>query len=209
MSRRPARRHLFTTGFEEGVRSQESEVRMPRKTILTIATFGALLFLPRYVPALSKFTSFDPQLFAKVVDLPIPKPKTEPGPVDIIDLRQKRLDAKAPSNLIDPQHELDHFYEPLPRGGTIRILHYGDSPTTGDLITADARAMLQKQFGDGGTGFVLIARPWAWYNRRNVEMGAESGWKIEIAGVTAMKDGMHGLGGVSFVGSAGGDAPWG
>jgi lysophospholipase L1-like esterase len=179
-----------------------------KKTILTIATFAALLFLPRVVPALKNFVTFDPALFAKVIDLPVPKPKPEPGPVDIIDLRQKRLDARAPSNLLDPQHELDHFYEALTRGGTVRIVHYGDSPTTGDLITADARAMLQKQFGDGGSGFVLIARPWAWYNRRNVEMGAESGWKIEIAGVTAMKDGMHGLGGVSFVGSAGANAHW-
>ena len=65
--------------------------------------------------------------------------------------------------------------------------------------------LLQKQFGDGGTGFVLIARPWAWYNHRGVEMDANSSWKIDIAGATAVKDGMHGLGGVSFVGSAGRD----
>jgi hypothetical protein len=181
---------------------------MPRKTILTIVVFGALLFLPRVAPALKNFVSFDPSILAKVIDLPIPKPKAEPPPLVIEDMRSKRLEVRAPSNLIDPQHELDHFYEALLRGGTIRIVHYGDSPTTGDLITADARAMLQKQFGDGGSGFVLIARPWAWYNRRGVEMDSSSSWKIEIAGVTALKDGMHGLGGVSFIGSAGANAHW-
>ncbi len=63
------------------------------------------------------------------------------------------------------------------------MLHYGDSPTTADLITADARALLQKQFGDAGSGFVLIARPWAWYGHRGVEMES-SNWKIDVAGAT-------------------------
>ena len=84
----------------------------------------------------------------------------------------RKLEATAPAQSGRSQHELDHFYAALLKGGTVRILHYGDSPTTGDLITADARALLQKQFGDAGTGFVLIARPWAWYNHRGVEMEA-------------------------------------
>ena len=63
----------------------------------------------------------------------------------------KKLEARSPTNLVDPGHALDHFYGALLKGGTVRILHYGDSPTTGDLITADARAMLQKEFGDAGT----------------------------------------------------------
>src|SRR6185436_13082942 len=63
---------------------------------------------------------------------------------------------------------LDHFYEALTRGSTVRIVHFGDSPTTGDLITADARTTLQKEFGNAGAGFGLIAKPWAWYNHRGV-----------------------------------------
>ena len=46
--------------------------------------------------------------------------------------------------------------------------------------------LLQKQFGDAGSGFVLIARPWAWYSHRGVEMDASS-WKIDIAGATAVE----------------------
>jgi lysophospholipase L1-like esterase len=179
---------------------------MPIKTGLTILGLIGLLLLSRVVPALNSFASFDPQLIANVVDLPLPKLKSESPPA-LEDLSTARLEVRAPSNLVDPTHSLDHFYAALLKGGTTRILHYGDSPTTGDLITADARAMLQKQFGDAGVGFILIARPWAWYNHRGVEMDA-SNWKIDVALVAQIKDGMHGLGGVSFIGSAGASARW-
>ena len=107
-----------------------------------------------------------------------------------------------PQNLVDPHKTLDHFYQALLQGGPVRVLHYGDSPTTGDLITSDARALFQKQFGDGGAGFVLIAKPWAWYFHRGVDMDS-SKWTIDVAGDTQIKDGLHGLGGASFQGSPG------
>jgi lysophospholipase L1-like esterase len=180
---------------------------MPIKTALTVLTFVALILLPQVAPALKNYQSLDPRNIARVFDLPIPKVKGTPEP-ESADVRAKNLTAKAPVNLLDPAHSLDYFYDALLKGGTVRILHYGDSPTTGDLITADARAMLQKEFGDGGSGFVLIARPWAWYNHRGVEMEASSNWKIDIAGIAQLKDGMHGLGGVSFLGNPGAVAHW-
>ncbi|MBZ5606155.1 MAG: hypothetical protein LAO79_28005, partial [Acidobacteriia bacterium] len=176
---------------------------MPRKTALTIATFAALILLPQVAPALKNYQSLDPRNLISIFNLPIPKPKAE-SPV----LPKHQAAEQPPSNLVDPKHELDHFYDALLKNGVVRILHYGDSPTTGDLITADARAALQKEFGDGGTGFILIARPWAWYNHRGVEMDASSQWKIDIAGIAQAKDGMHGLGGVSFVGGPGATAHW-
>jgi len=179
---------------------------MPVKTALTVATFVALILLPQVAPALKNYQSLDPHNIASVLDLPLPRLKGEE--IETPEIHARKLEAKAPSNLIDPTHALDHFYAALLKGGTVRILHYGDSPTTGDLITADARAALQKEFGDGGAGFVLIARPWAWYNHRGVEMEANSSWKIDIAGNTSVKDGMHGLGGVSFVGGPGATAHW-
>ena len=176
---------------------------MPIRTGLAILTFIGLILLPQYVPALEKYKSFDPKTIPLVVDLPIKGPPSEAvAEATDPDLREQRLQATAPKNLIDPNHELDHFYAALLKGGTTRILHYGDSPTTGDLITADARAALQKQFGDAGSGFALIHRPWAWYNHRGVEMEG-SGWSTDVAGATEVKDGMHGLGGVSCRGSAG------
>jgi lysophospholipase L1-like esterase len=108
---------------------------------------------------------------------------------------------------VDPKRQLDHFYDSLLRGGTVRVIHYGDSPTTADLITADVRGMLQKQFGDAGAGFVLIARPWAWYNHRGMGMEAAN-WGIDVAGKPEFKDGMFGLGGGRFRGAPGSVANW-
>jgi lysophospholipase L1-like esterase len=110
------------------------------------------------------------------------------------------------SLLEDVNNQLYPFYHALAlaeaKQGVARVLHYGDSPTTADSITADLRSLLQERFGDAGHGFVLIAKPWPWYGHRGVELHG-SGWKIEPASQNRAKDGIHGLGGVSFHGSAG------
>ena len=172
-----------------------------RKTTLTVATFIALILLPRVVPAFKNYVSLDPRDIPLVWDLPVPKP------AEIATDSARRSPVKPPPNLLDPKNELDHFYRALLESRPVRVLHYGDSPTTGDLITSDARAMFQKEFGDGGAGFVLIAKPWAWYSHRGVDMDA-SNWTIEVAGVPPVKDGLHGLGGASFQGSPGAVANW-
>jgi lysophospholipase L1-like esterase len=179
---------------------------LPRKTPLTVLVFIGLISLPLVVPALENYKSLNPSDIPLVWTFPMPREvreRAEPNPEQI---RSDRLQAIAPRNLSDPKHELDHFYSALLKG-TVRVVHYGDSPTTADLITADTRSLLQKQFGDGGTGFVLIARPWAWYNHRGVDMDS-SGWKIDVAGATELKDGLHGLGGASFRGTSGAEARW-
>jgi lysophospholipase L1-like esterase len=169
-----------------------------RKTTLAVATFVALILLPRAVPALRNYVSLDPRDIPLVWDLPVPKAQE----AEAARVRERNLQVRAPQNLIDPHNTLDHFYQALLQGGPVRVLHYGDSPTTGDLITSDARALFQKQFGDGGAGFVLIAKPWAWYFHRGVDMDA-SKWTIDVAGDTQIKDGLHGLGGASFQGGEG------
>ena len=88
------------------------------------------------------------------------------------------------------------------RGKVTRILHYGDSPTTADSITSDIRRLLQKRFGDAGHGFLLIAKPWAWYGHDGIRLDA-NGWEIQPASQKRAPDGIHGLGGVSFIGSEG------
>ncbi len=111
-------------------------------------------------------------------------------------------------NLIDPHDNLRAFYLALWRtelgapGAITRVLHYGDSPVTADSITADVRSLLQQHFGDAGHGFVLIAKPWAWYGHRGVEVEGK-GWRINAATQTRARDGFHGLGGVSFEGDTG------
>ena len=169
-----------------------------RKTTLAVITFAVLILLPRAVPALKNYVSLDPRDIPLVWDLPVPKPQE----LETDGVRAQRLQVQKPENLVDPHRTLDHFYQALLQGGRVHVLHYGDSPTTGDLITADARALFQKQFGDGGAGFVLIAKPWAWYFHRGVDMDS-SKWAIDVAGDTPIKDGLHGLGGASFQGSPG------
>lgn len=168
-----------------------------RKTLLAVLTFATLILLPRAVPALKNYVSLDPRDIPLVWDLPVPKPKELET-----DAIRARLLIPKPPNLLDPHKTLDHFFHALLEGGPVRVLHYGDSPTTGDLITSDARSLFQKQFGDGGAGFVLIAKPWAWYFHRGVDMDS-SQWTIDVAGDTPIKDGLHGLGGASFQGVPG------
>jgi lysophospholipase L1-like esterase len=87
------------------------------------------------------------------------------------------------------------------KSSIVTILHYGDSPTTADLITGDVRAQLQERFGDAGRGYTLIAKPWAWYGHRGVEI-SDHGWKIRH-GVGLMREGVYGLGGAAFEGQPG------
>ena len=110
-----------------------------RKTTLAVVTFVALILLPRAVPALKNYVSLDPRDIPLVWDLPVPKPQ------EIVTEAVRRLQVRPAPNLVDAHRMLDHFYQALLRGGAVRILHYGDSPTTGDLITSDARALFQKQ----------------------------------------------------------------
>jgi lysophospholipase L1-like esterase len=113
-----------------------------------------------------------------------------------------------PSTILfnDSNGTLDHFYSALWRtekreqGAVTRITHYGDSPTTGDLITGDVRSILQSRFGNAGDGYVLIEKPWAWYQHRGVDLFG-LGWVTVTAGHPGVQDGMFGLGGGSFTGS--------
>jgi lysophospholipase L1-like esterase len=98
---------------------------------------------------------------------------------------------------------LDSFYRALARtdakDGVTRIVHYGDSPTTADLITGDVRALLQTRFGNAGHGFMLVDKPWAWYQHDMVKLSGK-GWKSSPASRFIAQDGFFGLGGVSFLG---------
>jgi len=110
--------------------------------------------------------------------------------------------APAPTKLFDPTG-LGHFYAALDRTargeGVTRIVHYGDSPTTADLITGDVRAILQARYGNAGHGFILVDKPWAWYQHDMVKLSG-SGWAASPASRFMAHDGYFGLGGVSFVG---------
>jgi lysophospholipase L1-like esterase len=173
----------------------------PLKTALAIlVTILALLF---WRIRINHSRGLAPGLLAEAFHLhspthpapPVPRPAVNPS-------------LPPPSPLLeDDSHQLDPFFAALWKleqgksPGVVTVLHYGDSPTTADLITGDIRAQLQARFGDAGRGYTLIARPWAWYGHRGVEM-SDQGWKIRT-GVGLVHEGIYGLGGATFEGQPG------
>jgi lysophospholipase L1-like esterase len=179
----------------------------PIRTALTIATFVLML------AAASQFVhgveAPNPLAAAAIVDFtpeltPLQPWRPHIAPEAIVPPR-----AVMRSTLDDRNGGLDRFYAALwrtERGEPLaitRILHYGDSPTTADLITGDTRQLLQKRFGDAGHGFTLIGKPWAWYGHRGVDLSSH-GWQMDPGTRWDLRNGLFGLGGVAFTGGAGG-----
>src|SRR5579883_3007309 len=102
---------------------------MPWKTILTVLTFGAAMLGLRI---------FDPATVSEVWNIPVPRrAEIEVAKINATVNPANPEAAPAKSQLSDPTHELNHFYAALLKGSAV-VVHYGDSPTTADLITADA-----------------------------------------------------------------------
>jgi lysophospholipase L1-like esterase len=203
--------------------------QIPKKTALTVLIIVALLIVVPLIPALRQFGGLRAQQLLSTAKLPATTSQpasSSPGKGSMNPPAPPKASGKSsnpsPSSrpnaslvlpqanpyLFDPGGALHHFYDALQRtaqkepGAVTLVLHYGDSPVTADSITADARAIFQSRFGDAGHGFVLIAKPWAWYGHRGIDLRAKD-WKIEAATQSRAKDGFHGLGGVSFTGSEG------
>ncbi len=176
----------------------------PRQTALAIAVVAVTLGI--WCAAVNHGQGLGPGIFAEAFRLRWPKAPVPPVPqIPVLhDVRQ--LPAASPL-LVDDSHQLDPFFATLWNleqgrdSEVVTVLHYGDSPTTADLITGDAREQLQHRFGDAGRGYTLIAKPWAWYGHRGVEM-SDQGWKIRT-GVGLMREGVYGLGGAAFEGQPG------
>lgn len=110
---------------------------------------------------------------------------------------------------------LDGFYASLARtmakepGAVTRILHYGDSLIASDFISGTARRRMQAQFGDAGHGFILIANAWEWYFHNDIAHTASDGWIAQRITGPLAGDGLYGLGGVTFRGTANATASFG
>ena len=165
----------------------------PFQTGLTIALLGAALGGARL---LTPPKAAPPRPVARVEPAPTGKP-ADPA-VAVRPIPEPLFD--------DSSGVLDRFYQALTRtdakepGAVTRIVHYGDSPTTADLITGDVRALLQTRYGDAGHGFILPAKPWAWYQHTGAKVTGK-GWTMQPASRFEKRDGLFGLGGVSFVGT--------
>jgi lysophospholipase L1-like esterase len=176
--------------------------RFPIKAALVVAVVAVLLTGWRRKVDPSK--GLDPTIFSDAFSLHWPQRPAPPVPI------QPKFDASKlpPSSpvFVDESNSLDPFFAALwkleqGQSGVVTVLHYGDSPTTADLITGDIRAQMQARFGDAGRGYTLVAKPWAWYGHRGVEISS-SGWQMRT-GVGLIREGTYGLGGAAFEGKPG------
>jgi lysophospholipase L1-like esterase len=183
--------------------------RFPFKTALAIAVLAAALWGWHWYVDRSK--GLDPGIFAETFRLHLPKPPAPVVPKAPTFQAKGKLPQISPV-FVDDANNLDSFYAALWKleqskqeqgkaGSVVTILHYGDSPTTADMITGDVRAQLQQRFGDAGRGYTLIAKPWAWYGHRGVEI-SDHGWRIRTS-VGLIREGIYGLGGAAFEGQPG------
>ncbi len=134
-------------------------------------------------------------------------PRTEArGPIASRHEALPPLDVEKPPVPIEDAtgRALDGFFAALERtirkepGAVTRIVHFGDSIVTSDYVTGTLRRKLQKQFGDSGHGFVLLANAWPAYNHNDVYRFASPGWLVSRVVGPLSPDGLYGLGGVSF-----------
>jgi lysophospholipase L1-like esterase len=157
------------------------------------------------VPARTTATNTAP---AVVANLP-PPPPLPPGeyagknwPVQD-EMQQILLEQPDTVAIRDYGCGMKHFYAALAQteqkqpGAITRIAHFGDSPISGDLISGEARTMLQDKFGDSGHGFILASKPWDFYYHEGVSMEGK-GWRVNSPVLPGGSGGPYGLGGASF-----------
>ncbi len=121
------------------------------------------------------------------------------------DFEVPEVDADAPPVPIeDARRSMDKFYASLTKtaakhpGAITRILYHGDSLVASDYVTNTVRRKLQRQFGDAGHGFVVMADPWPAYFHNDIFRFASRGFQVSRVVGPYIPDGMYGVGGVSF-----------
>ncbi len=89
--------------------------------------------------------------------------------------------------------------------GLARLSLYGDSVTAEGYIASGMRSRMIRKYGDGGAGFVFLAKPSSWYQNLAVRHEA-AGWTIHSVVANPAPDHLHGYGGATFSGTAGATA---
>ncbi len=104
---------------------------------------------------------------------------------------------------IERRESLDGFYRALARLARgdatehVRIAVFGDSNLTMDLTSGRLRRALQLRFGDGGHGFVALAKPWTHYRHMDVRHDVIGGWRAYAITTSPTGDGFYGIGGIA------------
>lgn len=109
---------------------------------------------------------------------------------------------------VENEKSLEHFHEHIERlatgrdqDGKVRILAYGASHTQGDLFTSYLRYYLQSRFGNGGLGFVPLAKLNDWHRMLDASI-EENGFITQHSQRNTPPHGYLGLLGAAATGSA-------
>ncbi len=82
--------------------------------------------------------------------------------------------------------------------GITRLAFWGASHVEADHFTGRVRQILQSQYGDGGHGFLLPARPLTYYRGRDVELCSTAAWRGDyVKGQGSDTGGLLGMGGAT------------
>ena len=109
---------------------------------------------------------------------------------------------KATVPIEDPHESMVHFYERLAsvareeEGAVARISLYSDSVNGTDLVTSALRRAMQKRFGDGGRGFLPIAKGWHTQYQRDVVWNDHKMWSTDVVNRGNAPGNRYGLAGV-------------
>ncbi|HLF85092.1 MAG TPA: hypothetical protein VI837_13035, partial [Blastocatellia bacterium] len=178
---------------------------LPNKTAKVLIMFVALALAPYAIPQLGRYRVLIPRSMAGPTHH---TSETQAATLEAGSPASADTIRATPGEIEDPSgHALDSFFAALlkteTQGGQTRICHYGDSPITNDGITSTVRRKLQLKLGDAGHGFILIDRPWGWYEHAGVVREASRGWESDPMFISRGEH-FYGLGGVRFTASAAG-----
>jgi lysophospholipase L1-like esterase len=110
------------------------------------------------------------------------------APIPAVSLAVPQAPAVAPSNPPPAMQEppVVALNQSLPRaddGGPkthgITILQLGDSHTSADFLTGEIRRLLQKSYGNGGSGYVTAGRPHIGVLSATLKIEVSKGWTYE------------------------------
>jgi lysophospholipase L1-like esterase len=163
---------------------------------------------------------------ATTAGLPLPPPVPEaPVPVVPMVLPGGVAPAAVPFGIedtcIDPigatagckRHAMDAYYTALRRVeagiAVARASLFGDSVISSDYITSPMRARLAARFGDGGAGWLYLAKPSRWYGSLAARLGQSDNWLVQSIVNNPARDGLFGPAGASATGIPGSWATWG
>lgn len=112
---------------------------------------------------------------------------------------------------IENASALERFFKSLSnvkrRIEPVRIMHFGDSHTAADILTAQIRNQFQRDFGDGGAGYMVPGNKMS-TPRRGVISGVTSGWSIDGIGSRVEPNGIYGLAGISLATTEANQSAW-